>query len=120
MSRRQALEAAAVDAAARLASLRLHSGQPQAAAEAARTGLSLDRYRDDLWKLLIEAADRCGFHAEAGQARRTYAAILDRCPACSTLGNPRAPRPLLSPGHRRELTGIQCPLRGQKTMQMVR
>ena len=77
VSRRQALEAAAVDAAARLASLRLRSGQPQAAAEAARTGLSLDRYRDDLWKLLIEAADRCGFHAEAGQARRTYAAILD-------------------------------------------
>ena len=77
VSRRQALEAAAVDAAARLANLRLHSGQPQAAAEAARTGLSLDRYRDDLWKLLIEAADRSGFHAEAGQARRTYAAILD-------------------------------------------
>ena len=33
--------------------------------------------RDDLWKLLIEAADRSGHHAEAGQARRTYAAILD-------------------------------------------
>jgi DNA-binding SARP family transcriptional activator len=77
VSRRQALEAAAVDAAARLASLRLTGGQPQAAAEAARTGLALDRYRDDLWKLLIEAADRSGFHAEAGQARRTYAAILD-------------------------------------------
>jgi hypothetical protein len=27
--------------------------------------------------LLIEAADRSGHHAEAGQARRTYAAILD-------------------------------------------
>jgi DNA-binding SARP family transcriptional activator len=77
VSRRQALEAAAVDAAARLAGLRLQSGQPQAAAEAARTGLALDRYRDDLWKLLIEAADRSGFHAEAGQARRSYAAILD-------------------------------------------
>ena len=77
VSRRQALEVAAVDAAARLASLRLQNGEPQAAAESARQGLSLDRYRDDLWKLLIEAADRSGHHAEAGQARRAYAAILD-------------------------------------------
>jgi DNA-binding SARP family transcriptional activator len=77
VTRRQALHAAAVDATARLASLRLQKGELQAAAETARNGLSLDRYRDDLWKLLIEAADRCGHHAEAGQARRTYAAILD-------------------------------------------
>ncbi len=77
VSRREALHAAAVDATARLAGLRLQIGQLQGAAETARQGLSLDRYRDDLWKLLIEAADRSGHHAEAGQARRTYAAILD-------------------------------------------
>jgi DNA-binding SARP family transcriptional activator len=77
VSRRQALEATVADAAARLAGLRLQNGDLQAAAEAARMGLSLDRFRDDLWKLLIEAADRSGFHAEAGQARRAYAAILD-------------------------------------------
>ena len=41
------------------------------------SGLSLDRYRDELWRLLIEAADRSGHHAEAGQARRAYAAVLD-------------------------------------------
>jgi DNA-binding SARP family transcriptional activator len=77
VGRRDALQAAAVDAAARLASLRLQNGEPQTAAEAARMGLSLDRYRDDLWKLLIEAADRSGHQAEAGQARRAYAAVLD-------------------------------------------
>jgi DNA-binding SARP family transcriptional activator len=77
VGRRDALQVATVDAAARLAGLRLQNGEPQTAAEAARTGLSLDRYRDDLWKLLIEAADRSGHHAEAGQARRAYAAVLD-------------------------------------------
>jgi DNA-binding SARP family transcriptional activator len=77
VGRRDALQAATVDAAARLAGLRLENGEPQAATEAARTGLSLDRFRDDLWKLLIEAADRSGHHAEAGQARRAYAAVLD-------------------------------------------
>jgi DNA-binding SARP family transcriptional activator len=77
VGRRQALHAAAVDATARLANLRLQKGELQAAAETARNGLSLDRYRDDLWKLLIDAADRSGHHAEAGQARRTYAAIID-------------------------------------------
>jgi DNA-binding SARP family transcriptional activator len=77
VGRRQALESAAVDAAARLAGLRLENGSLQAAAETARMGLALDRYRDDLWKLLIAASDRSGHHAEASQARRAYAAILD-------------------------------------------
>jgi DNA-binding SARP family transcriptional activator len=77
VGRRASLQTAAVDAAVRLASLRLDRGEAQAAAETARTGVSLDRYRDELWKLLIEAADRSGHHAEASQARRAYAAVLD-------------------------------------------
>jgi DNA-binding SARP family transcriptional activator len=77
VNRRSALQAAVVDASARLASLRLQRGKPQGAAEVARTGLSLDRFRDDLWKLLIEAADRSGHHAEAENVRRGYAAVLD-------------------------------------------
>ena len=68
---------AAADASARLANLRLERGELRAAAESARVGLSMDRFRDDLWKLLIDATDRCGYHAEAGQARRAYAAVLD-------------------------------------------
>jgi DNA-binding SARP family transcriptional activator len=77
VGRRDSMQAAMVDASARLASLRLQNGDPQPAAEAARFGLSLDRYRDELWRLLIEAADRSGHYAEAGQARRAYAAVLD-------------------------------------------
>ncbi len=76
VDRRIALQHAAVDAAARLAGLRLARGQDREATEAARVGLSLDRYRDELWRLLIEAAERSGHHAEAGQARRAYAAVL--------------------------------------------
>jgi DNA-binding SARP family transcriptional activator len=76
VDRRAALQHAAVDAAARLASLRLARGRHREATEAARAGLSLDRFRDELWGLLIEAADRSGHHAEAGQARRAYAAVL--------------------------------------------
>ena len=75
-SRRAAPQHGGRDAAARLANLRL-GGPDRAATEAARAGLSLDRYRDELWELLIEAADRSGHHAEAGQARRAYAAVLD-------------------------------------------
>jgi len=74
---RSILQAATTDAAARLAHLRLDSGDHHAAVEAARSGLSMDRYRDELWKLLIEAAERSGHHAEAGQARRAYAAVLE-------------------------------------------
>jgi DNA-binding SARP family transcriptional activator len=77
VGRRSSLQVGAVDAATRLASLRLQRGDPQGAAEVARIGVSLDRYRDELWKLLIEAAERSGHHAEAGQARRAYAAVLE-------------------------------------------
>jgi DNA-binding SARP family transcriptional activator len=77
VARRDALQTRIADAAARLASLRLELGDVTAATEAARAGLGVDRYRDDLWKALIEAAERAGHHAEAGQARRAYAAVLE-------------------------------------------
>ena len=75
--RRSSLSSLATDAAARLATLHLQSDHPQAAAETARAGLAVDRYRDELWKLLIDAADRAGNHAEAERARRGYEAVLD-------------------------------------------
>jgi DNA-binding SARP family transcriptional activator len=77
VDRRALLQNATADAAGRLANLHLDSGDYQAASEAARAGLAMDRYRDDLWKLVITAADRSGHHAEAGQARRAYAAVLE-------------------------------------------
>jgi DNA-binding SARP family transcriptional activator len=74
---RASLQAQVADAAGRLASLRLEDGDPQGAVEAARAGLAVDRYRDELWKSLIEAADQSGHHAEAGRARQAYAAVLE-------------------------------------------
>jgi hypothetical protein len=60
-----------------LAALRLDNGNLPGALEAARAGVGVDRYRDDIWKLLIDAAERAGNVAEAGQARRAYDAVLD-------------------------------------------
>jgi DNA-binding SARP family transcriptional activator len=74
---RSLLQSNYIETSARLAALRLQRDDPQAAAEAARSGLAVDRYRDELWKLLIEAAERAGNHAEAGQARKAYEAVLD-------------------------------------------
>ena len=64
------------EAAARLATLLLDDDDPRQAVRIARAGLAADRYRDDLWKLLIDGADRAGNHAEAEQARRDYESIL--------------------------------------------
>ena len=65
------------EAAARLATLLLDDDDPRQAVRVARAGLSADRYRDDLWKLLIDGAERAGNHAEAEQARRDYETILN-------------------------------------------
>ena len=77
VERRSSLSSLATDAAARLATLHLQNDHPQAAAETARAGLAVDRYRDELWKLLIDAAERAGNHAEAERARRGYEAVLE-------------------------------------------
>ncbi|MGH9056620.1 MAG: BTAD domain-containing putative transcriptional regulator [Acidimicrobiales bacterium] len=74
---RGSLQATAADASIRLANLRLDAGRHLHAAEAARSGLAVDRYRDELWQVLIEAAERSGHQAEAVRARHDYAAVLD-------------------------------------------
>jgi DNA-binding SARP family transcriptional activator len=74
---RALLEGNYIEVSARLGTLRLQRDDPHAAAEAVRSGLAVDRYRDELWKLLIESAERAGNHAEAGRARRAYEAVLD-------------------------------------------
>jgi DNA-binding SARP family transcriptional activator len=63
------------DLTARLAEL-LAVDDPRRAVGVARAGLAVERYRDDLWKALIDAAERCGHHAEAEAARREYEAVL--------------------------------------------
>ncbi|MGH9115167.1 MAG: AfsR/SARP family transcriptional regulator, partial [Acidimicrobiales bacterium] len=74
---RGSLQATAADASIRLASLRMDAGRHLQAAEAARAGLAVDRYRDELWQVLIEAAERSGHQAEAVRARHDYAAVLE-------------------------------------------
>jgi DNA-binding SARP family transcriptional activator len=74
---RALLEGNYIEVSARLGALRLQRDDPHAAADAVRSGLAVDRYRDELWKLLIESAERAGNHAEAGRARRAYEAVLD-------------------------------------------
>jgi DNA-binding SARP family transcriptional activator len=64
------------DAAARLAAIFLEADDPRQAVRVARSGLAADRYRDDLWKLLIEGAEAAGNHAEAEQSRRDYETVL--------------------------------------------
>lgn len=65
------------DVTARLATILLNDEDPRQAVRVARAGLSADRYRDDLWKVLIEGADAAGNHAEAEQARRDYEGVLN-------------------------------------------
>jgi DNA-binding SARP family transcriptional activator len=73
---RARLEMSIVAAAARLASIQLQTGDSGAAADAARAGLAIDRYRDDLWELLITASRRSGHQAEALRAQTSYREIL--------------------------------------------
>ena len=65
------------EATARLATLLLDDDDPRQAVRVARAGLAADRYRDELWKLLIDGSERAGNHAEAEQARRDYESILN-------------------------------------------
>lgn len=73
---RATAQATAAGAAARLATLRLESGDAAGAGDAARIGLEIDRFRDDLWKLSIAAAEQADHHAEAGRLRVAYRGVL--------------------------------------------
>jgi DNA-binding SARP family transcriptional activator len=64
------------DVTARLTARLLDDEDPRQAVRVARAGLSADRYRDDLWKLLIDSAEAAGNYAEAEQARRDYEGVL--------------------------------------------
>lgn len=73
---RRRLTALYTEVCARLAAALLDEDQPREACRVARSGLAADRYRDDLWKLLIDGAERSGNHAEAEAARREYETVL--------------------------------------------
>jgi DNA-binding SARP family transcriptional activator len=65
----------AADAAASLAELELPR-RPEKAVEACWRGLGIDRYRDDLWRLLAEAHTQAGDHAATVRATQEYQAVL--------------------------------------------
>lgn len=74
---RRYLQVSVADAATRLAGLLIDSSDFDAAKEAARRGIAIDRYRDDLWRLCIEVAERSGNHADAQRVRQDYAGVLE-------------------------------------------
>jgi DNA-binding SARP family transcriptional activator len=76
VERREQLRAMGVAAALSAARAELAAGNPEAAAQACRAGLALDRYHDPLWRLLIDAHDRAGDAGAASRDRRQYEAVL--------------------------------------------
>lgn len=76
IDRRNELQGMAADAAVRLSRLRLGAGDAAAAAGAARIGVRIARFRDEAWRLLIDAAETAGHQAEAARARRDYASVV--------------------------------------------
>ena len=73
---RESYRTAVVEAAFALAELHAERGELVAAAFACERGLRVDRYRDGLWRLLIDLYERGGEAAAAARAREQYAAIL--------------------------------------------
>lgn len=66
----------AADAAANLAELLLELDEPEEAAVTCERGIRLDRYRDELWRLLVEASRRAGNVAAGSRAQAGYDAML--------------------------------------------
>jgi DNA-binding SARP family transcriptional activator len=75
IERRERCRVEAADAAASLAELELRH-RPGKAVEACWRGLGIDRYRDDLWRLLAEAHTQAGDHAATARAAQEYQAVL--------------------------------------------
>lgn len=73
---RERYRAEAVAAALDAAQLLLSLDRPTRAAQAVHRGLSVDRYRSGLWRMLVTAYERDHDPAAAARARRSYAAVL--------------------------------------------
>jgi DNA-binding SARP family transcriptional activator len=73
---RERVRSEGVEAAQRLADLRLAGGDPEGAARAAAAGLRVDRYHDPLWRLLVDARERAGDPIAASRARAEHARVL--------------------------------------------
>ena len=75
VEQRERFRLEAADAAASLAELELEH-RPEKVVEVCVRGLGIDRYRDDLWRLLAAAHSRAGDHAATARAAQEYEAVL--------------------------------------------
>jgi DNA-binding SARP family transcriptional activator len=82
---REAQRRQAAAAASAAAQLHLELGQAAGAKAACERGLAIDRYRDELWRLLIEACEADGDAAGAAVARRSYESVLSELGVVATL-----------------------------------
>ncbi|WP_051274403.1 BTAD domain-containing putative transcriptional regulator [Cellulomonas sp. URHD0024] len=73
---RDGLRSAVLRSCEVLALLRAEGGDARGAVDAARQGLVIDRYRDELWQLLVDALEADGQPAAAAAAGRDYADVL--------------------------------------------
>ncbi|MGH2720620.1 MAG: AfsR/SARP family transcriptional regulator, partial [Actinomycetota bacterium] len=76
LAERERTKSSAARAALSLAELLLAAGDPAGAAGACQKGLAIDRYRDTLWRRLIEALEWAEGPAAATVARARYAEML--------------------------------------------
>jgi DNA-binding SARP family transcriptional activator len=67
----------AADVAGRLAGIALEDGDAEAACAAAERGLQADRYRDELWRRLVDAHRARGDQAAVARVERDYAQVLE-------------------------------------------
>ena len=73
---RERCRSAGAEAAQWLAELRLRRGDAAGAAQAAASGLRIDRYHDPLWRLVVTAREQAGDRVAATRARAEYARVL--------------------------------------------
>jgi len=73
---RDRCRSAGAEAAQWLAELRLRRGDAAGAAQAAASGLRIDRYHDPLWRLVVTAREQAGDRVAATRARAEYARVL--------------------------------------------
>jgi DNA-binding SARP family transcriptional activator len=83
---RRRYQSEAAWAALTLGRLELERGNAQAAATAGERGVAIDPYRDELWRLLIEAHRQGGDRAAAQRARASYREILAELGLSSSIG----------------------------------
>lgn len=89
---RERFRAEAAEAATALAELQLARNATMSAALTCERGLTFDRYRDPLWRLLVDAYEHAGEHAAAERARRGYAAMLAELGLDQGAGHVSVPR----------------------------